>query len=154
MLLYSISVFFHILLVTIWIGGQLFLPLVLIPALKNNSTKKEMLISTGLIFSKVGKISLILLLATGLLNLYFRGIDMDTLLHSRYGQIFLIKLFIFTIMVGFVYWHERYILKRIGNEIPEEEYRKYRKIASISGRITMILSLIMVWLGIMLAKGL
>jgi uncharacterized membrane protein len=47
---YYISVWLHIVGAAFWIGGMLFLPLVLLPGIKNNPDRQNLLMATGLKF--------------------------------------------------------------------------------------------------------
>jgi len=47
---YYISVWLHIIGAAFWIGGMLFLPLVLLPGIKDHPDRKKLLLATGLKF--------------------------------------------------------------------------------------------------------
>jgi len=71
-LLYHISVFIHIISAMIWVGGILFMVLVIVPLLRKKDLKDNAAIlvqKVGVQFRLVGWISLILLLITGIFNL-------------------------------------------------------------------------------------
>ena len=73
--MYYISVLIHVIAAAIWVGGMIFLPAVLLPAIKNNTQKIQLIHTVGLKFRTVGWIVLIILLVTGLFNMYFRQVD-------------------------------------------------------------------------------
>ena len=47
---YIITLFLHILAASFWIGGMLFLPLVLLPGIKDKPDRVELLYKTGIKF--------------------------------------------------------------------------------------------------------
>ena len=99
-----------------------------------------------------GYIVLILLLLTGVLNIYLRGIDLSWkfLVISRYGKLVLLKLFLFLCVVAVSLFHDVQARKRLLNE---EEKRKFRAMAKWSGRILLIVSLAMAYIGVVLSRG-
>ena len=75
MTLYIVSVWTHIVAATIWIGGMLFLVLVLIPALRgldNRGLAATLVHHVGVRFRGIGWLSLLLLVLTGAVNLAMR----------------------------------------------------------------------------------
>lgn len=68
---YIISVWLHIVGASFWIGGMLFMPLVLLPGIKNNPERRQVLMITGLKFRFYGYIVVALLFITGITNMYF-----------------------------------------------------------------------------------
>ena len=131
---------------------MLFLPLVLLPGIKEHPDRSKLLMVTGLKFRFYGYIVLILLLVTGLLNVYLRGIDLfwKFLVISRYGKLVLLKLFLFLCVVAVSLFHDVQARKRLFNE---EEKRKFRSLAQWSGRILLIVSLAMAYIGVVLSRG-
>lgn len=154
---YLFSLYVHILCVTIWIGGQLFLPLILLPAIQKmkieSLTKRSLLIETGIIFSKVGRWVIIFFILSGLGNFYFKFHSWNIeIFLSSYGEWLIIKIFLFLIMIGINIYHEKKIGFYLKSMLLDENYEKYRKVASITGRITLLLSLIIAFIGIYLKK--
>ena len=149
---YHICVWLHVIGFSFWIGGMLFLPLVLLPGIKNHPDRINLLMITGLKFRFYGYIVLILLLLTGVLNIYLRGIDLSWkfLVISRYGKLVLLKLFLFLCVVAVSLFHDVQARKRLLNE---EEKRKFRAVAKWSGRILLIVSLAMAYIGVVLSRG-
>lgn len=154
---YLFSLYVHILCVAIWIGGQLFLPLILLPAIQKmkieSLTKRSLLIETGIIFSKVGRWVIIFFILSGLGNFYFKFHSRNIeIFLSSYGEWLIIKIFLFLIMIGINIYHEKKIGFYLKSMLLDENYEKYRKVASITGRITLLLSLIIAFIGIYLKK--
>lgn len=150
--LYHISVWLHIIGVSFWIGGMLFLPIVLLPAIKDHPDRRNLLMTTGLKFRFAGYIILTLLLVTGILNMYLRGIDLSWkfMVISRYGKLVIIKLVLFLLILAVSLVHDVQARKRL---LSEEEKMRFKTIARWSGRILLIISLAMAYIGVVLSRG-
>lgn len=108
------SLLIHILSASLWIGGMLFLVLILRPFLKTINDPKE----RANIYQIVGKgfrfwgwIAILLLLATGFLNLYFMGIPFNVLTNpefhkGQFGRTLDIKLMLVFIIIASSFLHD------------------------------------------------
>src|ERR1044071_4428583 len=107
---YYISVWLHIIGATFWIGGMLFLPLVLLPGIKDHPDRKNLLMVTGLKFRFYGYIMLAILLLTGLLNLYFRGIrfSWNFFTDTHWGSLVSLKVVLFISMIMISLFHDQF----------------------------------------------
>lgn len=150
--LYHISVWLHVIGVSFWIGGMLFLPLILLPAIKNNLDRANLLMATGLRFRFFGYIVLSLLLVTGIANIFLRGIDVSWkfFVVSRYGKLVLTKFLLFLSILAVSLWHDAHARRRL---LSEEENRKFKIVARWSGRILLFVSLTMAFIGVVLSRG-
>ena len=150
--LYHISVWLHIIGVSFWIGGMLFLPMVLLPAIKNHPDRRNLLMQTGLKFRFFGYIILALLLVTGISNMFLRGVDVSWkfIFESRYGHLVITKFILFLSMLTVSLIHDVQARKRLATD---EEKRKFKIIAQWSGRILLIISLVMAFIGVVLSRG-
>jgi len=126
--------------------------MVLLPAIKDHPDRRNLLMSTGLKFRFAGYIVLTLLLITGILNMYLRGIDLSWkfLVISRYGKLVIAKLFLLLLMITLSLVHDVQARKRL---LSEEEKIKFRIIARWTGRILLIISLAMAFIGVVLSRG-
>ncbi len=91
----------HLIAVVTWIGGLLFFPLVLRPALQSlpsDSQKAEILRRVGLRFRTIGWISLITLILTGAFNILTEG--GSARIESAWGAVLMLKLFVVAVIVG------------------------------------------------------
>ncbi|HTM94093.1 MAG TPA: CopD family protein [Flavisolibacter sp.] len=149
---YHISVWLHIIGVSFWIGGMLFLPMVLLPSIKNHPDRRNLLMATGLKFRFAGYIVLALLLVTGILNMYLRGIDVSWkfLVISRYGKLVITKIILFLLILAVSLVHDVQARKRLQSE---EEKMRFKIIARWSGRILLLISLTMAFIGVVLSRG-
>ena len=150
--LYHFSVWLHIIGVSFWIGGMLFLPVVLLPAIKDHPDRRNLLIATGLKFRFAGYIVLTLLLITGIFNMYLRGIDLSWkfLVISRYGKLVITKLFLFLLIIAVSLVHDVQARKKL---LTDEEKIRFKVLARWSGRILLIISLMMAYIGVVLSRG-
>jgi putative copper export protein len=137
-----------------WVGGMLFLPLVLLPSIKDNPQRREILIKSGLKFRYYGWIALLGLFLTGISNMHFKGLSFSTtsLFHTELGKMLLWKLIIFFLMVIFLLIHDVYIGRKFMQENTSNNER-LRKVAGYTGRINLILSLLLVLLGVFISRG-
>ncbi len=164
--LYAVSVSTHILAATIWIGGMLFLSLVLIPGLRqldDPALRSRLIQTVGVRFRLVGWLCLGLLLFTGVTNLLTRGISVDLLAESAfwsgaYGRTLLLKLGVFGVILLISATHDWWIGPRAGDTARTRpgspEALRLRRMAIWFGRVNAALSIAMLALGVLLARGL
>ncbi|HRI40266.1 MAG TPA: CopD family protein [Bacteroidia bacterium] len=154
MMAYQLSVLVHLLAGACWIGGMLFLPLVLLPALKGHPERRRLLLSTGLKFRTVGLAALGILFISGLTNMHFRGIpfSLDFFRHSNYGNLVLWKTVLFLLLIGLNLVHDLAYGRKAVRESAVENPRLVR-LARWSGRLTLLISLLMAWLGVIISRG-
>lgn len=152
---YLISVFVHVVLAAFWIGGMLFLPLVILPGIKHSPDRISILYKTGIKFRFYGWIALGGLLLTGLLNIHLRGIPITWkfFASSSYGVLVSYKLLIFIVLLSLSGVHDYFIGKRAINEMQYSSSEKLKQLARWSGRINLLLALMMAFLGVVLSRG-
>lgn len=151
---YLLSVLIHILAGACWIGGMLFLPLVLLPAIQQHPERKRLLFATGLRFRTIGLAALAVLFLSGLTNMYFRGIPLtaDFFLHAAYGRLVLWKTGLFLLLLALNAVHDLAYGRKAVEDSFSENPRLVR-MARWSGRITLLVSLVMAWLGVLISRG-
>lgn len=152
---YILSVYLHILCVAFWIGGMLFLPLVLLPNIKDHPDRVALLFKTGVKFRFYGWIVLVLLILTGIGNLYYRGLPFtwEFFSSSDYGHLLGYKLILFVTMLAISGVHDFYLGKRALEDFEKQPDPRFRKIASWTGRINLILALVIAFMGVALSRG-
>lgn len=152
---YLISVFVHIVSASFWIGGMLFLPLVLLPSIRKHPDRILLLHKTGIKFRFYGWIALITLFITGGLNMHFRGLPFtwEFFTDSNFGELLYIKLMIFIVMLLIVGIHDFFIGEKAIEQMQDTENGKLKLIARWSGRINLLLALAVAFLGIALSRG-
>lgn len=149
---YYISVWLHIICVSFWIGGMLFLPLAVLPVIKNLPERATLLMETGLKFRLYGYIALAVALLTGITNIYLRGIHVaaNFFVASRYGNLVIVKFFLFLFIIAIGSWHDVHARKRL---LSEENNNKFKSVARWSGRLMLLISLTMAFVGVILSRG-
>lgn len=152
---YLISVFTHIILAAFWIGGMLFLPLVILPGIRQHPDRIAILYNTGISFRLYGWIVLTALLGTGLLNMYLRGLPLtwEFITQSSYGNLVGYKLLIFTTILLVSGTHDFFLGRKALEEMRNSDNQKLKLLARWSGRINLLLALIMAFLGVVLSRG-
>ncbi|MBS1921144.1 MAG: hypothetical protein JST17_12905 [Bacteroidetes bacterium] len=152
---YYLSIWLHIICASFWIGGMLFLPLVLLPAIKNNPERRQILMITGLKFRFYGYITIALLLLTGITNMYFRGIHFTWIFftNSNYGKLVIVKGILFLIILLASMIHDMFVGRKAVGEIQESDRDKLKLIARWTGRILLLISLTMAYLGVIISRG-
>lgn len=163
--LYILSVWLHLLAAMTWIGGMVFLALVLVPACRlpaYQGIATSLVHVTGVRFRVVGWICLGVLLLTGTFNLAYRGLGLSALLSGPapfgfFGQILRIKLPVVAAIFLISARHDFVIGPRataVGSTDPASaEARRLRAWASWMGRVNLLLGLAVVALGVMLVRG-
>ena len=113
---YLVSMWFHILAAAFWIGGSLFLALVLIPGLRASSLRDRMAeLVTGIAqrFSWAAWTGFGLLVTTGVFNLIYRGMTVEGVSsgefwRSWYGEVLAWKLILVLLILSLsgvhVFW--------------------------------------------------
>ncbi len=163
--LYLFSVWLHILAAMVWIGGMVFLVVVLVPFIRQpayRSIAAPLIRWAGLRFRLVGWLCFGILLLSGIFNLAYRGISWGLLgtaqfWQSFFGHILALKLFLVVLIFLISALHDFLIGPKAGalmqgNPMAPETQRLRRQ-AGLLGRINLLLALIVVALGVMLVRG-
>ena len=149
---YYISVWLHIIGGAFWIGGMLFLPLVLLPGIKDHPDRKNLLMATGLKFRFYGYVVLAMLFITGLLNIYLRGLSFsfNFFTMTRYGQLVELKIILFVLMITISLLHDLIVGRKA---VEQMENQNIKLIARWTGRLLLLISLIMAYIGVVISRG-
>lgn len=152
---YYISVWLHIICAAFWIGGMLFLPLVLLPAIKNNPERRKLLMATGLKFRFYGYIVLTLAFLTGLLNVYTRGLTFSWsfFTESNYGKLVSVKIILFIVMLLTSLVHDMLAGKKAMEQMGEQESARFKLVARWTGRILLLIAFTMAFIGVVISRG-
>ncbi|MBI3599768.1 MAG: DUF4149 domain-containing protein [Nitrospinae bacterium] len=121
MSLYLFTVYLHIFAAFIWLGGMLFLAFVLAPVSRNIeplSLRGSLLKTIGTRFRLVGWICIIVLLITGLLNIFNRGMSHEIFFPSQlfgteFGKTLAIKLTLVFLMIILSIVHDFFVGPRM-----------------------------------------
>jgi len=163
--LLNTSNYLHLISMAAWLGGMLYMVLVEVPVLRNNLDPAEFsrkMTLLGKRFQKIGWILLFLLFATGVLNIILEP-DISSLMKSRtYTLSLTIKLILFTLMVLNTALHSLYLGPKMsqlaekmnsgnGDEI-SADLLNLRKRSIFSSALSLMLSLIIVYFGLLASK--
>jgi len=156
---YVASVYLHILAAATWVGGIIFLVVVVVPALRR-APNPELLREAVFRFRTVGWIAFAVLLATGLYNLHVRGIGWSELTAPGYraspsGKALLIKLASFAVVLVLQAVHDFSIGPRAlaALEQGSPEAQRLRKQAGWIGRVNGLITLVIVLCAVIVVRG-
>jgi uncharacterized membrane protein len=164
---YQLNVFIHILSAIVWVGGMLFLALVLVPVARRMppAERGALLGVLGRRFRTVGWICIGLLIVTGIFNAGFRGVTWESFLSGRFleswfGQVLAAKLVVVALMIVISLWHDFFLgpasVGLLERADPAEAGRadRARLQASVAGRLNGLLALTVLALAVFLVRGL
>jgi len=158
----SLVTWVHLICASIWVGGSVFIGIVLVPVLKSHTKSLEelvaLMIKVGRRFNKITVPAFAILMASGIYN--SRGFfgNPGALLDTTYGIILLIKIILVVATVGTYAVHikllnadmERKIMSGHGGNLYVQSVRT--KII-ILGEIIVVLSIIILLLAALLDGG-
>ncbi|MBX6377627.1 MAG: DUF4149 domain-containing protein, partial [Clostridia bacterium] len=112
--LYVLSVWLHIVAASVWLGGMIFLALVVVPVIRRPEHRQSaaaLIHATGVRFRDVGWSSLAVLAATGVFNLAYRRFDWTSLLDGRawqspFGRALVLKLALVVVILALSTVHD------------------------------------------------
>ena len=152
----------HITSAAIWVGGSLFIGAVFAPILKKMSMSVEerlqLMIKVGRRFNKIAVPALVILIVTGMYQAHLVLQKSDVLFDTSYGNVLIIKIVLVAALIATYAVHVRIIRKDvedqiITNQISEHQLQKLRKKIIILGEITVVLSVIILFLAALLNSG-
>ena len=158
----AILTWIHITCAAIWVGGSLFIGAVFAPILKKMSMPVEerlqLMIKVGRRFNKIAVPALIILMATGIYQAHLILQKSELLVESSYGNILIIKIILVAALIGTFAIHVRVIRKDVedkimSKQISDKELQSLRKKIIILGEITVVLSVIILFLAALLNSG-
>ena len=158
----AILTWIHITCAAIWVGGSLFIGAVFAPILKKMSMPVEerlqLMIKVGRRFNKIAVPALIILMATGIYQAHLILQKSELLVESSYGNILIIKVILVAALIGTFAIHVRVIRKDVedkimSKQISDQELQSLRKKIIILGEITVVLSVIILFLAALLNSG-
>lgn len=159
---YALLTWVHLISASIWVGGSLFLGVVLAPILRKMSMpieeRLEFMIKVGKKFNKIALPSLIILIGTGLYQSHLVLNKQEILFDTTYGQILVIKILlvialIITFAVHIRTFNNNIERKIVAKEMTDKQLKKLNKKGMILGEVTVTLSIIILLLAAMLDAG-
>ncbi len=158
----AIITWIHLVSAAVWVGGSLFLGVVLAPILKKMSMPLEerlqIMIKVGRRFNRIAVPSLIILIATGLYSSQQVLINPEILLSTSYGSYLVIKILLVIALVIAFAVHVRIIRKDVEEKImskqmSEVQIKKLRIRIIILGEITVVISVAILFFAAILDAG-
>ena len=140
----AIITWIHLVSAAIWVGGGLFLGVVLAPILKKTSMTLEerigLMITVGRRFNRIAVPSLIILITTGIYSSYSLLIKPNLLFETSYGSFLIVKIILVVAVVITFAVHVRVIRRDVEEQImshkmPEKQIQKLRKKIIILGEV-------------------
>ena len=158
----ALATWVHIICSSIWVGGSIFIGIVLAPALKNvtSSTEERLLlmIKFGRKFNSLAIPSFMILIGTGIYNGRSFFANPESLWQSQYGMILLIKIILVVTIIFAYIIHVKTInkdteRKLITRQMDKGQINTVRSRTMILGRITVLLSVSVLFLASLLDSG-
>jgi uncharacterized membrane protein len=152
----------HITSAAIWVGGSLFIGVVFAPILKKMEMPVEerlqLMVRVGRRFNKLAMPALFILMATGLYQAHLVLQKSDILYETGYGHVLIIKIILVIALLVAYAVHVRIIRKDVEDKIiskqmPQDQLQKLRKKIIILGEVTVVLSVIILFLAAVLDSG-
>ena len=158
----AILTWIHVTCAAIWVGGSLFIGVVFAPILKKMSMpieeRLQLMIKVGRRFNKLAVPALIILMITGMYQAHLILQKSDLLLESSYGNVLVIKIILVVALIATFAIHVRVIRKDVeekimSKQISDDQLQVLRKKIIILGEITVVLSIIILFLAAVLNSG-
>lgn len=148
---YLVSVWLHILAAAAWIGSMIFFAAVIVPVLRNPALRThatQIVHAVGKRYRIFGWISLALLLITGLANLHFRGIGGALLSDANFWSAGFGRLLAYKLgLVGVV------LVVTLVHELLASRLHGSRRVASMLGRFTLLVSIVIAFVAVAMVRG-
>lgn len=161
--LYWFNVTTHVFAALFWLGGMFFLAAVGAPVLRRVEDvrlRRDLFARLGAQFRAVGWVAIVVLLVTGVLNLWFRGLLSPTILGSgefwasRYGRALAWKLGAVVVMLTIQAVHDFILGPASSRAAPgSAEAVRLRRWAALSARATAAAGVVLVVAAVRLARG-
>lgn len=152
----------HLVAASIWVGGAIFLGVVLSPALRNAmpdvGERMRLIILVGKRFNKIAVPSLVVLMATGLYNSHALLANYQILGATSYGTYLVVKMVLVALLVAVYCIHVRIIGKDTEERIAAgrmspSELRSLRRRVIILGEATVVLSVAILFFAALMDAG-
>ncbi len=161
--MYHAVVFLHLLAAVVWVGGTVFLSLVLVPVARRlpPAERAALITQVGVRFRTVGWIALAVLVLTGLANAAFRGVTWEGVVTGRvvastWGRTLALKVALVAAILGLSALHDFVVgpaaSRAAAGQATPEALRRRRQAAWL-GRINLVLALVVLLLAVFLVRG-
>ena len=152
----------HLISASIWVGGSIFLGVVLAPLLKKMSLsieeRLELMIKVGRRFNKIALPSLVILIGTGIYNSHLVLQSPEILFSSSYGAFLITKIVLVIALIVTFAVHIRLFSKDIeqkisARQIADMELKKLNKKGMILGETTVVISVAILFFAALMDVG-
>jgi len=163
--IYVVSVWLHIMAAVVWVGGTVFLVIVLVPAIRRpefGGIASKLIRFTGLRFRWIGWVCFCIFVFTGVINLAARGIGLKELQDAAFwqgsfGRTLAIKLVVVLTILVISAFHDFFLGPRAAaaweaNPASAEALRLRRQAVQLA-RLNLLIALTVILLGVMLVRG-
>ena len=141
----------HVLAVIFWLGGSFFLALALVPILRremDRETRIPLIAQVGRRFSRITWVLMVILVLTGLVNMWSMGFRPEDFISSR-GAVLLIKLVLFGFILSLSAVHDFLVGPRLdalalAGRVRSMEYSRWRRASSWSAKLNVLLGIVVV----------
>ena len=158
----AIITWIHLISASIWVGGSIFLGVVLAPLLKKMSLsieeRLELMIKVGRRFNKIALPSLVILIGTGIYNSHLVLQSPEILFSSSYGVFLITKIVLVIALIVTFAVHIRLFSKDIeqkisARQIADTELKKLNKKGMILGETTVVISVAILFFAALMDAG-
>ena len=158
----AIVTWIHLISASIWVGGSIFLGVVLAPLLKKMSLsieeRLELMIKVGRRFNKIALPSLVILIGTGIYNSHLVLQSPEILFSSSYGVFLITKIVLVIALIVTFAVHIRLFSKDIeqkisARQIADMELKKLNKKGMILGETTVVISVAILFFAALMDAG-
>jgi copper resistance protein D len=159
MTLYNVSVWIHVLLACIWVGGMFYTAAVVVPFAVKHSPDERQRILRGLArkFRMIGWSSVVLLLITGLINVTQRdhlsniGEAFGAVFDKSRGDFWLQrKVEIFVLMVVLMLFHDITSIRAAKKSVGSPDTAPGNKLGSIAAAVALLLAIVVLYCSVRL----
>jgi len=158
----AVVTWIHLISASIWVGGSIFLGVVLAPLLKKMSLsieeRLELMIKVGRRFNKIALPSLVILIGTGIYNSHLVLQSPEILFSSSYGAFLITKIVLVIALIVTFAVHIRLFSKDIeqkisARQIADMELKKLNKKGMILGETTVVISVAILFFAALMDAG-
>lgn len=158
----AVLTWIHLISAAIWVGGSLFIGVVLAPILKKMTMSMEerlqIMIKVGRRFNLIAIPSLIILIGTGLYNSHLVLSKPEILFATSYGNFLVIKIILVIFLIITFLIHVRIIRvevekKIMSHSMSETQIQKLRKKIIILGEVIVVISVAILFFAAVLDAG-
>ena len=160
---YYLSVTLHVLAALLWLGGMMFLAAVGAPVLRQVDSavlRAELFRKLGVQFRAVGWAAIVVLLVTGVSNLWLRGWLRSDVILTRgfwlapFGRMLLFKLVAVFLMLIIQATHDFRQGPRASQTVPGSPAAlRFRRRAALLARVNALIGVALIYFAVRLARG-